>query len=391
MERKFLFLLAGAGLLLLAALMAVWLVNRADDATMQNLAHSALPKPTPIPGAKEIFVREALEMPNLRMAFTGNGHNRVVSEISSELREPVVIRFPAGTVLETQDIKSRVAFATAGFVNVPARGTVREALSVVALSAKNRIYDNQPHRIARVQIPDLLPLLEHLDRHPEFSLPSTQTAVLAVMENLPLSVFAKFPMASGGKISGVESEAFRVEVPNLIGALQLLRKSGYPMDRIALTVDPQLVVESMVDPLTRSEAMDYYGIGREHEWAFWRELLLNGPENLRHYALHGIARFYPETGLDMLPDWAREGSLGLIFQKTAIYGLAETRRPEALSILSQLQVEFRDDPILSDAVARSIGFLNRSLMPPAMDSEVPFRLTAVEPRPLLEEDKALPR
>jgi hypothetical protein len=95
----------------------------------------------------------------------------------------------------------------------------------------------------------------------------------------------------------------------------------------------------MIDPASRSAAMHYYGIAPESEWDYWKTELLSGEPTTRHYALYGIARFYPEIALEMLPKWARETKTGTVFRISAIQALSDTQRPEALPILQRLADE----------------------------------------------------
>ena len=95
----------------------------------------------------------------------------------------------------------------------------------------------------------------------------------------------------------------------------------------------------MIDPLAHAAALNYYGITPEKEWPYWRDELTKGDASTRHYALYGIGRYYPEVALQMLPAWARDRRLTPLIRQSAIQALAETRRPEAISVLQQLVVE----------------------------------------------------
>ena len=55
----------------------------------------------------------------------------------------------------------------------------------------------------------------------------------------------------------------------------------------------------------------------------WKNELLNGDQGTRHYALYGIARFYPEIALQMLPNWAREKRTARVFRLAAVQALAK--------------------------------------------------------------------
>src|SRR6478609_9449254 len=132
-------------------------------------------------------------------------------------------------------------------------------------------------------------------------------------------------------------------------ALITLRAIGARDADLALTIDPQLKVEGMIEPATRSAAMRYYGITPETEWAYWKTELLSGEPTTRHYALYGIARFYPDVALDMLPRWVRETRTNPVYRLSAAQALADTQKPEALPILRQLVNELGEHTELGKA------------------------------------------
>jgi len=183
-------------------------------------------------------------------------------------------------------------------------------------------------------------LLSYLGEHPEISPGAIQTAVLALTENLPLSAFATFAQPGTDLPTQFDTSAFKADTADIISALSILRILGLRDEQLALTIDPQLKIEAMIDPMAHAYAMRYYGIKYEQEWLFWRDELLKGNPATRHYALHGIARYYPEVALVMLPQWAREPRTEQVYRISAIQALSETGRTEAVSILRQFQLEF---------------------------------------------------
>jgi hypothetical protein len=200
-----------------------------------------------------------------------------------------------------------------------------------------------------------------VQQHPEINRNALQTAVLAMMENLPLSAVAKFTMAGGELPSRFNTDAFRVETFELMGALVLMREIGVRESSIALTVNPQLKIEAMIDPATRPMAMRYYSIQADQEWEFWRRELLQGEPSTRHYALYGIARFYPDVALEMLPRWAREGRTNPVYRLSAVEALADTQRPEALPILRALATELGANTELARAANGAADYLDYQL------------------------------
>ena len=188
-----------------------------------------------------------------------------------------------------------------------------------------------------------------------------QTAVLALTENLPLSAVAKFTSAGGQLPSRFDTTAFRADTADIIAALLALRETGRADDDVAMSIDPQLKIESMIDPLAHATAMRYYGLTSETEWEYWKNELATGDTSTRHYALYGIARYYPDIALDMLPKWAREARTSSIFRLSAIQALADTERSEALPILRQLADELGRYTDLGRAATSAAQYLDRHL------------------------------
>jgi hypothetical protein len=143
-----------------------------------------------------------------------------------------------------------------------------------------------------------------------------------------------------------------VETSELIGALTALRECGARVESLALANDSQLKLELMIEPLTREAAKRFYGISEETEWEFWKHELLQGDPSTRHYALFGIARFYPEIALEMLPKWVREAKTHPVYRLSAIQAIADTQKPEALSLLRQLASELGAETQLGKAATQ---------------------------------------
>ena len=130
------------------------------------------------------------------------------------------------------------------------------------------------------------------------------------------------------------------DTADILAALLALRAIGRADDDLALTIDPQLKIESMIDPLARAAAMRYYGITPETEWEYWKTELPSGEPTTRHYALYGIARFYPEVALEMLPEVGARNHDAASSSASPRSRRSPTRSaPEALPILRQLADE----------------------------------------------------
>ena len=117
----------------------------------------------------------------------------------------------------------------------------------------------------------------------------------------------------------------------------------------------------MIDPRARPVAMRYYGLTAETDWEYWKNELATGDPATRHYALYGIARYYPDIALDMLPKWAREVRTSSILRLSAIQALADTQRAEALTILRQLTAELGRYTALGRAAASTAQHLDAHL------------------------------
>ena len=90
--------------------------------------------------------------------------------------------------------------------------------------------------------------------------------------------------------------------------------------------------------------------------------------------LYGIARFYPEIALEMLPKWAREKRTTQIFRLTAVQALAETQRSEALPVLASLVNELGRNTELGRAAVNATHLLSATLQKAAQGSPaVAFR------------------
>jgi hypothetical protein len=234
------------------------------------------------------------------------------------------------------------------------------ALQTAALRSGNKIAE-AAYRITLNPAPKLDPLLSYIQDHPELTPGAIQTAVLAVTENLPLSAVAKFNSVGGQLRSRFDTTAFRAETADIVAALLALRETGRKDADVAMSIDPQLKIEAMIDPQARPAAMRYYDLTAGTEWEYWKNELADGDPATRHYALYGIARYFPDVALDMLPKWAREVRTSAPLRRSAIQALADTQRTEALTILRQLADELGRYTELGRAAATSAQHLDTHL------------------------------
>jgi len=344
-------LLQTFGVIALAAMVAVGYVYWPDLAAMVKGTPAAAPvavaaaQPTPptLPANVQFAPAVMLDLPAavdqqlMQTEFTANGRDRMHISITNKSGQHVRLHVPAGLIF--QNANSSVVLLRSRDMDLKAGELKQDDLQIAASTSANQVVDAS-YSLTSLSEPKLFPLIAHLQKHPEIPHATVQTAVLALTENLPVSAFAKFSQAGGDIPSKFDTSAFKVETSDIISALSVLREIGIQDEKLALTIDPQLKIEAMIDPLSHAQAMRYYGITQQTEWDFWKHHLLQGEESTRHYALYGIARFYPDVALQMLPTWVRETKTNPVYRVSAVQALAETQRPEAVVILHQLEQEF---------------------------------------------------
>jgi len=273
----------------------------------------------------------------VQASFVGNGREKLRVTVVNRSDRPIQLKVSEGQVFSNP--ASSVVVVRPCTLVVHAGETLGQDLQTAALSSSNKI-GAAAYALSTATAPRLNELLAHLRYHPEISPGTIQTVVLAITENLPAGAFARYARPDGDIPSRIDTTAFRVDTCDLICALIVLRDIGMPNSLLAITVDPQLKSEAMLDPLAHAYAMEYYKIPFQNEWSYWKSELLQGDPALRHYALYGIARFFPDVALQMLPKWARTRTLNQTYRQSAVQALVETGRPEAASVLQQFEHEF---------------------------------------------------
>jgi hypothetical protein len=320
---------------------------------------------------ENIELNTAIERGMITAEFHGNGRERMTATLTGKSPVAFQLKVFAGQMFDNG--RSSVIVVRSGEVEIVPGKAASLTVETAATRSGNKVGDAAFH-ISYGRMPRLEPLLAYAGEHPELSASAIQTAVMALTENLPLSAVAKFASASGDLRSRFDNAAFRADTFDILKALSALREIGVKDSTIAMTIDPQLKIEAMIEPLTRAIAMRYYGIAPENEWTYWKTELLNGDPSTRHYALFGIARFYPDVALDMLPKWARETKTKAVFRMSAIQALADTQRPEALPILRRLADEFGRNTDFGQAASSAARYLDASLAKLAMNQHtVAFR------------------
>ncbi len=306
-----------------------------------------------------VGLAEAMTQGSITADFSGNGRERLVATVRNLTGKALRVHFKEGQLFASGD--KNVVVTRSADMDIPKGKTQKQELQTAATRSTNTI-GYSAYRPAVYTLGNLDPLLGLVAERPDASAGAVQTAVLALTENLPVVAFAKFPEPGNDLPTKFDTNAFKVEVADILCALALLRDIGVPDEQLALAVDPQLKIEAMIDPLAHAAAMRYYGISGSAEWDYWKHELLSGEESTRHYALYGIARYFPQVALDMLPRWARENRTSPVFRLSAIRALALTERPQALSELRQLEHELAGNDSLEGAAHRSADLLEAHLL-----------------------------
>ncbi len=294
----------------------------------------------------------------LQAEFRGNGRDWIRSRVTNLSKGNITVQAEVGQMWEA-GLNGVVLVRPAKF-EIPAGKTADLVFETAATRSLNQTSE-QSYKLTFGRVHRIAQFLAYIQDRPDLSAGSIQTGVLALTENLPLSAVCRFPSISGELKSRFNTDAFRVETYDLVMALSALREAGIREDNVVMTIDPQLKVEAMIDPLCRAIAMTYYGIAPDKEWDYWRKELLQGELSTRHYALYGIARFYPDVALEMHPKWARESRTTPVFRMAAVQALAETQRAEALPLLRELAAELGLKTELGRAAAGAAEYLESRL------------------------------
>jgi hypothetical protein len=315
-------------------------------------------KPVPAkPVLIELNLPTAVQQGLVQCLWRGNGKDRLVMDARNVSDQPLRLHLGAGQLLASVD--STIVLVKSQTLDFAPHADRHEEFATVATSSANKVTGAEFHLSAGA-LPDLDKLFAYVIEHPVSTPAAVQTATLILTENLPLSAFAKFNELSAGTSSIQESADFKVDTVDILSALTIIKDLG--IDRpLAVTIDPQLEVEAMIDPDAHGLAVSYYGI--TDEWAYWKNQLLQGDPSTRHYALYGIARFYPDVALQMLPKWARQESVSQVYRMSAVEALAQTGRAEAIPILRELEREFGGTSELGHAAHLAANYLDAQFAP----------------------------
>jgi len=341
----------------------------------RSMAISAAKAPVaPGVAAVDVSLNDARGRHWVQVQYRGNGRSEIQATFASEHNARLSLCIASGTIFETADLRGQMVVAHGQSIDLPAGSKRAVWLECAATRSSNPLKETAYHLC-----PDTLPILNHLfvqvDQSPELSRDAIQTAVLLLTENAPLSLFARFALLSGDAPAARGPTAYQVNTGEILAAFELLKAAGYARGDLAAAQEPQLKIEAMIDPLAHAAALHYYNFSTDQEWAYWRDELQSGDLSTRHYALYGIGRYYPEVALQMLPDWARAGQLSKLMRNSAIQAMAETHRPEAISVLQELVSEFGAATEMGQSARKAIAYLENQRATPVSSMPVEFKLS----------------
>jgi len=310
-------------------------------------------KPAPRqPVVLELNLPTAVQQGVVECQWRGNGKDLLVMDARNTGSQPLRLHLAAGQLLASVD--STIVVLKSQTLDFAPRSERHEQFATVATSSANKVAGAEFH-LSSGTLPDLDKLFAYVATHPAINPAALQTATLILTENLPLSSFAKFNQLSAGAEKLQDNQDFRAETADILTALTVVKDLGINRP-LAVTIDPQLEVEAMIDPSAHALAVSYYGI--YDQWAYWKSQLLQGEPSTRHYALYGIARYYPDIALQMLPKWARQESVSAIYRLSAIEALGQTGKAEAIPILRELEREFGGTSDLGHAAHTAANYLD---------------------------------
>jgi hypothetical protein len=314
-------------------------------------------------------LRDALGRHWLTAEYAGNGHSEIEALFTSTYNAPLRVIVPSGLIFETGNYRCEMVVAHPETVDLPPG-----VQSPVWLQCAATRSTNSPASQAYHLCPDTLAALNKLfaqaDKSPEISREAIQAAVLMITENAPLRLFAEFTLLGAAPSAKPLPTVYQLNTGEILASFGLLKAAGYSLLHVTAAHEPQLRIEAMIDPLAHAAAMHYFRISEYMEWSYWRDELLKGDPATRHYALYGIGRYYPEVALQMLPAWARAAQLSPLLRVSAMQAMAETHRPEAVSVLQQLVSELGGATELGQSGRKAIAYLENQRTPSAASSRL---------------------
>ncbi|MGF1656179.1 MAG: HEAT repeat domain-containing protein [Verrucomicrobiales bacterium] len=291
--------------------------------------------------------------------FHGNGLTEITWEMSNLTDRSIGVSLSPGLILVTQDGEQQSVLLEAAHMLLGAKAKDFVPLSVGPLRKANT---PGQHRFAPSA--GKIELVQSLLGHPRGQSASPEalrTAIFVLLNNPPLAMVASFKLATQEAAAEEVVPHFQTSTPNLMEALLLIKALPNVYQTPRLSESSQLKLEALVDPASHDMALEYYDISREAEWDFWQTELLHGDPATRHYALYGIARYYPDVAYEMLPQWVSNTQVNPNVRAAAIYALAEIEREEALRALIRLQGQLAGEPNIAATLERAVGLAQQRL------------------------------
>src|SRR5215210_75293 len=150
-------------------------------------------RPAPPEPVAMLEMAAATREGKVRVEFKTNGRDKLRGQFTNTGGGPIRVHLSAGQLFETAD--STIVLIRNRDVELKAKETKAEDFLTCATSSANKLTAS-PCTPAGGSLSKLSALITHLRDHPEISSGAAQTAVLAVIENLPVSSFAKFSQPS---------------------------------------------------------------------------------------------------------------------------------------------------------------------------------------------------
>ncbi len=335
--------------------------QKSRDSPMRSDADMAPEKRKP-PALLEMDLLAAAQRSDLLLRFKGNGREKLDLEVSNSLESTVKFAIPAGTLMTTENLVSAivVTHAVEVVVNAGERSTYR--LRSAAVRMENALEEQifYPSEQRLLPVDGFLPIL---DQFPEASPETVQTAILILLHDPPLPVFARFRLLATEAVSLPNPVThFQVDVSDILLALLLLKDHPEAPQPPRIALSQQLKLEAMINARSHDLALQYYDIDRSLEWEFWRTELQHGNPSTRHYALYGIARYYPDIAFKMLPSWIEEPRTPQPYRVHAAYALAEVENDEVLRKLTDLKGRLRSDSEMLKVINRALDIAQKKAL-----------------------------
>ena len=321
-----------------------------DDLKQAYLAkQEAEVRPSPTPEA--VAPEEAL-VATLR----GNGIDRLDVKVVNQSAQAMSYKLGIGGIFRAGG--NAVMLVEPLNEEIEAGATREFRLQTVPIRLDNRAAE-APFRKVEGGSEVLQPLVEALSEGQVDDVKALGTAAILLNSDPTLAEIAAFPaLDEDAQSRSGTPESARRGAAELIEALLFLERRGVDTSGLEVAGDPQLKLEAMVKPETNRMAREFYGIeDRRRHWNYWRSTLLEGDTRLRHYALYGIGRFFPEVAIEMMPEWARNRKIIPIYRLSAVYALGLTGNPGALERLEALAVQYPERTNMGRATREAARYI----------------------------------